>query len=339
MALSWCWAFAHPQTWAKLTSAGWVALSGITPEVRRAKVNAPFGDSDNNRAAIAWRVGSGGAIIQGPAGTMNSAGWFAASVRADGTFGTVGLSYDMIGFTDGTTTVKVSPTTWAATTTIALSINGSVVATSTATASINQFHRLALKYDGSTTTLTISVYLDGVEIIAPQTGTITALTAADLRPTLRPCAASAATHYADLACWDSTSDSGEVAAFYASAALPTSDDSDSGGWTKSTGSTFHGVLTPWDVSTYAEEASPTSGDYVLTGCESIAARTGITPANIHGATAHLAASGGGDVQAIIQDTSTTGSTVTTHATDPTLAYVTSTTITPNTALKCGIKVA
>ena len=339
MALSWCWGFAVPQTWAKLTAAGWVALSGITPEVRRAKVNSPFGDSDENRAAITWRVGSGGAIIQGPAGTMSAAGWFAASVRADGNFNTVGQAYDMIGFSDGTTTVKVSPATASAATTIALSINGSVVATSTATASINQFHRLALKYDGTTTTLTVSVYLDGVEIIAPQTGTITALTAADMRPTLRACNQGTPTHYADLACWDSTSDSGEVATFFVSAALPTSDNADSGGWTKSTGSTFFGVLAPWDVSTYAEEASPTSGDYVLMGCESIAARTGITPANIHGATAHLAASGGADVQAIIQDTSTAGATVTTHATDPTLAYVTSTTITPSAALKCGIKVA
>ena len=343
MALIWNWGVSTDQTPAKLLAAGWYSSnpSSTATDCSATKKHTYASDAVSDRASLRFDQGHLRVALYSPAKSVAVQGWCAAAVYNVGQWANYGTRTGLhIG--DGTTEIKVMPTdNIAASSRMTLYIAGVAQASSTTYYASDAWHWMAVKYDGSASTIGASLWVDGVEAITNQTQATSAFVAADMRVGVNTMTYDSTpvgeTYWADLVAWDSVSDAGH-AELWCSTFPVTGDDSDSGGWTKSTGSTFYGVTAPWNVATYAEEATPLSGDNVLMTCADIATRLGISPATIHGATAHLVAQGGGDVQAIIGSTATAGTTVTTSGVAPTPAFVTSTAITVGTALKCGIKV-
>lgn len=91
--------------------------------------------------------------------------------------------------------------------------------------------------------------------------------------------------------WDSYADSGETP-YFVTRAEPTADGTDVGTWTPSTGSDDFAVVdSPFDASTYTQEASPAAFDRCEVVTSSIATALGVTPATIAGVTAHTFSEG------------------------------------------------
>lgn len=110
---------------------------------------------------------------------------------------------------------------------------------------------------------------------------------------------------------------------------PNDDTSETGVWTPSTGSTNVGVTAgAYDNATYTQEATPSSGDDVVTEVNNLTTQLGVTAGLVLGATNHTYSSGT-NIQAFasVRDsgaTYTNGATVVPDQNDTTYAYATTT---------------
>ncbi len=286
MAMIWNWGVSTDQSVAKLLAAGWHSAypSSTALDVSTTQTHTYTGDAVSDRACLRYDHTS--SALYSPAGSAAVQGWAAAALYGDGQWANYG-SRTGFHIGDGLTEIKIMPTDNKVGTTsrMTLYIAGVSQASSATYYPYSAWYWMAVKYDGSSSTVSASLWMDGVEVITNQTQAASAFVASNMRIGTNGMNYTGSTFWADLVAWDSVLDAGHTE-LWCSTFPVASDDSDSGGWTKSTGSTFFGVAAPWDASTYAEEATPTSGDNVLMGCADIATRLGVSPTTIHGATAH-----------------------------------------------------
>jgi hypothetical protein len=127
--------------------------------------------------------------------------------------------------------------------------------------------------------------------------------------------------------WDSYADAGQNP-YYVTRVEPTSDGTNIGTWTPSTGvDDFAVVDSPFDDTTYTEEASPSALDRVEVTTSSLGTATGVTPASVQGVTAHGFSEGQAiTARTVLGDggaTEANGDTAAISATTTTYTYATS----------------
>ena len=194
----------------------------------------------------------------------------------------------------------------------------------------NNWNYLALKYDMSGTTWSGQVFLDGAPITAAYTdGGATAETSTET--TLGGIAGGTRnTYIGQIIIYDDLADAGEVPIFCTRIA-PNADTSETGTWVPSAGATNFGVTNndPFDSTTYTEEATPSSGDDVVTEVNNLAVQLGVVSGSVIGVTNHTYSSGTAiDAFASVRDSGgvfVDGATVTPDASpDTTYAFATAT---------------
>ena len=156
---------------------------------------------------------------------------------------------------------------------------------------IQNWHYWALKYDMSTTTWSGQVYLNGVAVTASYTDTGVAQTTGNFRT--EGFSAGSTSYYAQFTVYDDLADAGETPLFVTRIS-PDVDSSEVGTWTPSAGVTNVGVTAndPFDPATYTEDATPISGENVVTSfVGDIATQLGVSPTSVLGVTTHAYASG------------------------------------------------
>jgi hypothetical protein len=230
------------------------------------------------------------------------------------------------------------------TTAIALYIEGVFKGNSTLTVARNRWHFYAIRYVGASDPMKATVYVDGVEFIAeatdPTSAPWTDVSTMKLQVGAPTSGTNVFTYVADLVTYENYADTG-APEVWCSTMEPTGDDSETGTWAPSAGSTNFGVTTPWDTATYTENLAPASGtDKVVMTCPNIATHLGITP-TVYGLVSQALVSGGSDFQALFNDgsTTTTGATVTSSVNVSTYGYATkSGGVTAGTTVKIGTKI-
>lgn len=206
---------------------------------------------------------------------------------------------------------------------------------------LGDWHYIALKYDMSTSTWSGQVYVNGAAATASYTDARSAETVASAE--FRGMTDGyKQTFMAQIIFYDDLSDSGETPLFV-SRVGPTADTSETGTWAPSSGATNFGVTAnnPYDNATYTQEATPSSGDNVVTEAV-LATELGLTPGIVRGGTNHTYSSGT-NLQAFasIRDSAgayTNGATVTPDSADTTYAFGTSTALTGSSTINVKYEV-
>ena len=339
MAIKWAWAFSTDQTKADLEAIGWEVNGTSNPGYSVITHDYP-GDAVTKRASLLQEYGQ---LFATPNGTAALDGWVCCSAYALNGHTFQNFPWLHVGQV-GLTGIYIIPAIGATVTTVSLYVDNVFKATSTLTVVSDAWNFFAIKYEGSTTTFKATVYANGVEYIAQQTDTaVTAwsdLTLMRVKGWGNGLFSVSQTIYGGIIAYDDILDAGEVEV-WCSPYEPQTDDAETGTWAPSTGATNFGVVTPWDDTTYTEEASPTTGDKFTCGfTDSIATRLGISPP-IHAVVSHAAVSGGNDFQALLDVGAgdVVGATVTSDVNDPTYGYSTETAgLTAASVVKVGIKI-
>jgi hypothetical protein len=232
----------------------------------------------------------------------------------------------------------------AATSTITMYVDDAFAGTTTLT--LDDWHYVAISYDfGVTTpnTATATFFVDGSQVatgsdnVGP-TGTETKvrITSGGFSDTLGL--------VAQCVVYDTgTSEADAAAPIFVSRLAPNADTSTTGTWTPFGGATNIGVTAgTYDNATYTQEATPSSGDNVVTEVNNLATQLGLTPGVVRGGTNHTYSSGT-NLQAFasIRDSGgsyTDGATVTPDEADTTYAYATSTGLTGSSTINVKYEV-
>jgi len=155
-----------------------------------------------------------------------------------------------------------------------------------------QWHYYALKYDQSGATWSGQLYIDGVAVTASYTDASAASTAG-FYFTYGFSSGTRETSLAQFIVYDDLADAGEKVR-WVTRGNPTSDVSEVGVWTPSTGVDNYAVVDdPLVLTDYTDEPTPNIADNQVLDCPDIATICGITPANIDGVVALVFAAGAG----------------------------------------------
>lgn len=340
MAIKWAWAFSTDQTKADLEAIGW-EVNGVSDPGYSVITHDYPGDNVTKRAALKQDYAN---YFATPNGTAALNGWVCCSAYSLNGFTFQGYAWLMVEQV-GLTRIYIIPTTGATVSAVNLYVNNVFKATSTLTVVSDAWNFYAIKYEGSTTTFKATVYVNGVEYIGEQTDTaITAWSDPSLmrvRGYGNGAFSASDTLYGGVITYDDITDAGEIEVWCSPYEPQTDVGIDVGTWNPSTGSDNFAVVTPWDDTTYTEEASPSSGDKFTCGfTDSIATRLGISP-TIHAVVSQAAVSGGNIFEALLDVDAVefTGDPVTSDVNDPTYGYVTKAGgITATSVVLVGIKI-
>ena len=211
---------------------------------------------------------------------------------------------------------------------VACYVDNTLVGTTSLT--LDDWHYLAISYDFGVTTpnsATATFFVNGAQVATGSdssgpTGTETQvrITSGGFSNTLGL--------VAQCISYDTgTSEADAAAPIFVTRLAPNDDTSEVGTWTTSSGATNIGVTAgTYDNATYTQEATPSSGDNVVTEVNNLATQLGLTPGVVRGGTNHTYSSGT-NLQAFasIRDSGgsyTNGATVTPDSADTTYAYAT-----------------
>ena len=212
----------------------------------------------------------------------------------------------------------------------------------TFTLALSNWYYIALVYDISTVNWTADLYIDGVSVV----------NGASVEPSgettgfyeIGGCATFA--NFGQIISYDTgTVTATAVAPIFCSRVAPNADTSETGTWVPSSGATNVGVTAgdPLDTATYTQEASPSSGDNVVTEANNLTVQLGLTAGTVLGATNHTYSEGTA-VQAFASCRDSggayvNGSTVTPNAADTTYAFATATAgLTGTSTINCKYEI-
>jgi hypothetical protein len=283
MGVHWSWGFGNENGTA-LTAMGFTVDTNTGYTGATQDYTFTYSGDISNRYSLYMR--GNGVNFKTPAVAFVNKGWIAfAMLNSDGN------CYDSY----SPNPIQVTATA-GSTNSIYLSFNndcsldlvvGNVFKATGAVVNWNQtWNYVALKYDMSTTTWSGTVYINGAEYISAQTETDTVATAGYFGSSGLP--HSTRSRLGQIIVWDDLADPGEEIR-YVTRLTGSSDDSTftSGSWSPSTGTDDYAVVgSPFDSSTYTEEATPSNGDCVTIRSLSISGSLGITPSVINGITLH-----------------------------------------------------
>jgi len=324
MALHWSWSFGNEDLTA-LAAMGWTPSNSAHLTLTSATDEVYTYTSSPTR--YGWIFKGFVATLKLPAAALAglSEGWLAAPWKS-----TVGS-----GYTNNSNVLRVDGTSGegiycvlTATGALSLYVSNTFQETSDAI-DWTSWRYVALRFDFSANPWSGQVYVDGSAVTALATQADAAETAADVTIGPGPGVVNQPTALcSQVILWSSTSDAGETA-YFATRAEPTSDGTDVGTWTPSTGANNYAVVdSPFDASTYTQEASPSASDRCEVVTSSLATALGVTPSSVVGASAHTYSEGQSlTARAIVGPsggTETAGDNTAISASDTTYAFATST---------------
>lgn len=283
MALRWSWSFGA-ESYADLQTMGWTMAQSASWWTQTS-VNVYTYSGSPTR--YGWEMlGIGYAYCLLPSAVTNtlSQGWIAVPAQALSSY-TGGIFLQV---TSGSSNTRVDITSGGA---LSLYV-GAVFKETSAAQDFSSWRYVALKFDHSIGNWSAQVYVDGSAVTSSQSQTVSAQTSSTVRIQGALGTGGFRGHcFSQVIVWDSTSDSGETP-FYATRAAPTSDGTNIGTWTPSTGSDDFAVVDPpFDVTTYTQDATASASDRCEVVSSTIATALGISPGQIAGVTAHTYSEG------------------------------------------------
>ena len=287
MGLHWSWAFGNEST-TDLSAMGWT--TGGVNQTLTSSADQVY-TYTGSPARYGWILkGNYGYFVLPPAATAGLAsGWLAAPFKS-----LVGS-----GYYNNQVVLRVYDTTGTfgiyalLTTAGAMSLYvGNAFKETTAVIDWTSWRYVALKWDFSANPWAGQLYVDGVSVTSAYTQARAASTADDAQVGPGP----GRFNVADVLCsqiivWGLASDAGETP-YFATRCEPTSDGTNVGTWTPSTGADDYAVVaSPFSTSTYTQDGTPSASDRCEVVTSTLATALGVTPSSIIGATAHTFSEG------------------------------------------------
>lgn len=347
MAVVWSWAFGSEGKSPMETYLGFEYING-------GGTQAPFTGADNVYSYASYpgtKYSWGTSAVRGfrfpSTVAAPGAGTVAVALKAKTTWYANQSSPLLLveGVSDPTDMLALMYVSNAATSTIAMYVDSTLVGTISLT--LDDWHYVAISYDfGVTTpnTATATFFVNGAQVATGSdssgpTGTETKvrITSGGFSNTLGL--------VAQCISYDTgTSQADAAAPIFVTRVTPNADTSDVGTWSPASGGTNQVTVTAgaYNNATYAQEATPSSGDNVVTEVNNLATQLGLTPGIVRAGTNHTYSSGT-NLQAFasIRDSGgayTNGATVTPDQNDTTYAYGTSTGLTGSSTINVKYEV-
>lgn len=320
MALRWSWSFGA-ESYADLQAMGWTMAQSAS-WWRQTTTNVYTYAGSPTR--YGWELlGIGYAYCDLPAAVTAtlSQGWVAVPAKAlsgysGGTF---------LAVTSGPSNTKVHITSGGA---LSLYV-GAVFKETSAAQDFSSWRYVALKFDHSIGNWSAQVYVDGSSVTSSQSQTVSAQTSSTVRIQGALGTGGFKGHcLSQIIIWDAATDSGQTP-YFATRAEPTSDGTNVGTWTPSTGTDDYAVVaSPFSTSTYTQDATASASDRCEVVTSALATALGVTPSSVIGATAHTFSEGqSATARAIVGPsggTETAGTTTAISASSTSYAFATST---------------
>lgn len=320
MALRWSWSFGNEST-ADLTAMGWTAAGSPTLTSDADKVYSYTGSP--TRYGWIFDGAFGSWTLPASVGASVTNGWLSAPIKSAVASGFNG---DPILRAVGASSGAVIDARVTGSGALSLYVNNTFKET---TAAIDwlSWRYVALRFDFSADPWTGQIWIDGTAATSLATQTRAPDTVGDLTIKGPGRFGTLDGYISQVVLWDSVSDSGQTP-YFVTRVEPTSDGTNIGTWTPSTGvDDFAVVDSPFDAATYTEEASPSALDRVEVVTSSLGTATGVTPASVQGVTAHGFSEGQAiTARTVLGDggaTEANGGTVAISASATTYTYATS----------------
>ena len=336
MAVVWSWAFGA-ETHTELTLMGWGGMSTNTvPTTGTGKVYT-YASFPGTKYSLELRQGY---TVTAPP-LLPSIGSVATAFRAPTTYSTNSV-LSIVGNVDGDNIQIYCLNT--TTGTFGGYVNNTLAGT--VTLPVGDWHYISFTYDMSTTTYSAEFFANGVSFgSATSTYYTNAQTGVNVRTEGVGNYLPNGGLVAQFIAYDSGTSAADAATpIFVSRLTPNADTSTVGTWAPSTGATNIGVTAgnPLDNATYTQEATPSSGDNVVTEVNNLSLQLGLTPGVVRGGTAHTYSSGT-NLQAFasIRDSAgaySDGATVTPDESDTTYGYSTSTSLTGSSTINLKYEV-
>ena len=328
MALKWSWAFGG-ETPAQMIAMGWGLSSNAA---HNATTSDPAYQYTYTGSPTRYSLGidpdqhTSGVDLPAPACAGVTQGWVQVAVKAD-----VASGYD----TGSKSVIRVVGSGSGTVIEVYYNPDGSLVLevdnnfkASTSPFDFSTWKVVALQWDMSADPWRARLWVDGVAVTAEFTDARTAQTGASIAVAPPgPDTNAISAWIAQVIVWDDYADSG-ANPYYVTRVEPTSDGTNIGTWTPSTGADDFAVVdSPFDDTTYTEESAPSALDRVEVTTSSLGTATGVTPASVQGVTAHGFSEGQAiTARTVLGDggaTEANGDTAAISATTTTYTYATS----------------
>lgn len=283
MSLKWCWAFGQESSALLQSDMGWVW--GNTSTGTGQPTNTITYTYAGSPGRYSWSQDDGGAnSFTLPATSFTPQGWVSIAFYADGTAYNFSRLIEIRGGTSGRS--------------IYLQGNGAAgmslyvdnVFKETFTLPLNDWQYVSLQYDFTATLWEGRAYVNGAAATAAYTDSRSAETTGITL--LAGCVGGTrASLFAQIAIYDDTADAGQTP-YYCTRVAPDTDTSTVGTWVP-TGADNHSSTNtdPFSAASYTEEATPSSGDQVVTSLAALNTALGVTAGTVVGCTAHTYSSG------------------------------------------------
>ncbi len=283
MAVKWSWAFGQETATLLNTDMDWQMTSGLGSYVPDNAFTYTYAGSPGR---YSLKV-NGGADFFLPVQSFSTSGWITMAAYNDAPSWQQNTFFlQVFGGNGRYIAVYMSS---AASNTFALYVDSTLKATFSLP--IGNWYYWALQYDMSASPWSGRVFVDGVAVTAAFTDVQVAQTTGSYH--CEGFSGGSTTYFAQYIVYDDVADAGEVPKFV-TRINPDTDSSEVGTWTPSAGATNVGVtaIDPFDPATYTEDATPVSGENVVTTfAADIATQLGLSPTSIDGVTTHAYASG------------------------------------------------
>ena len=325
MAVKWSWAFGQETGTLLNDDMDWQLTSTLSGYVPDNAFTYTYGGSPGR---YSLKVNSGSDFYL-PVQSFATSGWLTMAAYNDSPNWTQNTFFlQVIGGNGRYISIYMNN---AASSTFALYVDN--VLKATFSVPIGNWYYWALQYDMSADPWSGRVFVDGVAVTAAFTDAQTAQTTGSYHcegfsgnssfPT------AGTTYFAQFIVYDDVADAGQTP-YYCTRIAPNADTSETGTWVPSSGATNIGVTNndPLDPATYTQEATPASGDNVVTEVNNLSTQLGLTPGVVLAATNHTYSSGTAlQAFASVRDSGgvyVDGATFTPDTSDTTYGYATST---------------
>ncbi len=343
MAVVWSWAFGSEGRSILLTYMGFVFPKSFAVQAAYTGADNVYSYASYPGTKYSWGTTSERTIVF--PGILPGAGRAAAAVKAkttwDSDFNSVLIKVK--GVADPGDMQAFMMIKNASTGVVSCIVDDFEAGTSLLT--LENWHYLCISYDfGVTTpgTATATFFIDGIQVATGSDSTGPTGTETQAKIESGGFSDTLALTAQVIGYDTGTSEADAATPVFVTRVAPSADTSTVGTWAPSTGATNIGVTAgTYDNATYTQEATPSSGDNVVTQAV-LATELGLTPGIVRGGTNHTFSSGT-NLQAFasIRDSGgayTDGATVTPDQADTTYAYSTSTGLTGSSTINVKYEV-
>ena len=167
MAVAWSWGWEVRAPLAFYTGAAWSSSGTVDPNERVTTYQHPLGYGGGNTSL---RSGFGGYLRSAPMFTTVGQGGMNTCLNCVGTFDSASV-VPLVAVRDssGAIIVSLHPADTGATSRITVKHNGVTVGTSAAQLAVNAWQRVAVRWSVSAGTITITLWLSGVQLLSAST--------------------------------------------------------------------------------------------------------------------------------------------------------------------------